>query len=302
VSLQRESDSRILILHMGATLDGKRVAEEVRRAVKDGVAHFLAQHGYVPGLATVLVGEDPVSRVYVGTKEKACREVGMQSIGYRLPATVTATEVFALIAELNARADVHGILIQLPLPAHLREEQLIEALAPEKDVDGLHPLNQGRLFRGEDGLQPCTPLGVMRLLEESGTQMAGKRAVVVGRSALVGKPVALLLLERHVTVTCCHSYTTDLAHEVREADIVVAAIGRPETIKGNWIKEGAVVIDVGISRLADGSLRGDVEFAPAKERAAFITPVPGGVGPMTVAMLLANTLKAAERQMRNGQP
>jgi methylenetetrahydrofolate dehydrogenase (NADP+) / methenyltetrahydrofolate cyclohydrolase len=297
-ALQRGSDSRILAPDMGIILDGKVVAQAVRHSVKDGVRRFVIQHGQAPGLATVLIGDDPVSRVYVGTKEKACREVGMQSFGYRFPATVTAAEVFTLIMELNTRTEVHGILIQLPLPRHFQKERLMESLAPEKDVDALHPLNQGRLLLGEEGLRPCTPLGVMRLLEESNVPLAGKRAVVIGRSMLVGKPVALMLLERHATVTCCHSYTADLASEVRGADIVVAAVGQPETIKGAWIKEGAVIIDVGISRLADGSLRGDVEFTTAKERAAFITPVPGGVGPMTVAMLLANTLKAAEKQTR----
>lgn len=286
---------------MGTILDGKVVAQVVRRSVKDGVARFLAQHGHAPGLATVLIGDDPVSRVYVGTKEKACREVGMQSSGYRLPATVPAAEALVLISALNTRAEVHGVLIQLPLPRHLEKERLIEALDPEKDVDALHPLNQGRILLGEEGLRPCTPLGVMRLLEESGLPLAGKKAVVVGRSTLVGKPVALMLLERHATVTCCHSHTADLASEVRAADVVVAAIGQPGVIKGDWIKEGAVVIDVGISRLADGALAGDVEFAAAKERAAFITPVPGGVGPMTVAMLLVNTLKAAEKQRGSGQ-
>lgn len=281
---------------MGTILDGKVVAQRIRHRLKERVAHFLARHGYVPGLATVLIGDDPVSRVYVSTKEKACREVGMQSVGYRLPAEVSVGKATALIAELNQRRDVHGVLIQLPLPQHLEKARLFESLAPEKDVDALHPLNQGRLLLGEEGLRPCTPLGVMRLLDETGIPLAGRKAVVIGRSTLVGKPVALLLLERHVTVTCCHSYTADLATEVRTADIVVAAIGRPETVKGAWIKEGAVVIDVGISRFTDGSLKGDVEFAVAKERAAFITPVPGGVGPMTVAMLLANTLTAAERQ------
>jgi methylenetetrahydrofolate dehydrogenase (NADP+)/methenyltetrahydrofolate cyclohydrolase len=286
---------------MGMILDGKAVAQAVRQSVKDDVARFVRQHGHAPGLATVLIGDDPVSRVYVGTKEKACREVGMQSFGYRLPATVTAAEAFALIMELKARTEVHGILVQLPLPEHLPKTRLIESLAPEKDVDALHPLNQGRLLLGEQGLRPCTPLGVMRLLDESGVSLVGKKAVVIGRSLLVGKPVTLMLLERHATVTCCHSFTADLASEVCNADVVVAALGQPETIKGAWIKEGAVIIDVGISRLADGSLRGDVEFAAARERAAFITPVPGGVGPMTVAMLLANTLKAAEQQMRSGQ-
>ncbi|MCL6508957.1 MAG: bifunctional methylenetetrahydrofolate dehydrogenase/methenyltetrahydrofolate cyclohydrolase FolD [Bryobacteraceae bacterium] len=286
---------------MGVILYGKRVAAAVRHEVRERVGRFLARYGQAPGLATILIGDDPVSRVYVNTKEKACREVGIQSFGYRLPATSTMAEVMALLAELNTRAAVHGILLQLPLPAHLDEDRLIRALTPEKDVDGLHPLNQGKLLRGEDGLRPCTPLGVMRLIDESGVRLPGKKAIVIGRSTLVGKPVAMLLLERNLTVTCCHSHTADLAHEVREADIVVAAIGRPEMIKGDWIKEGATVIDVGISRLADGSLKGDVEFVPAKERAAFITPVPGGVGPMTVAMLLANTLQAAERQRQTNQ-
>lgn len=287
---------------MATILDGKVLAQQARLSIKKEVAHFLARHGSVPGLATVLIGDDPVSRVYVGTKEKACREVGIQSFGYRLPETISAAEAFALITELNHRPDVHGILIQIPVPPHLDKDKLVEALAPEKDADGLHPLNQGRLLLGKEGLRPCTPLGVMRLIDHSGVPIAGKKAVIVGRSTLVGKPAALLLLERHATVTCCHSHTVNLAAEVRAADIVVSAVGHPEAIKGDWIKEGAVVIDVGISRLADGTLKGDIEFATAKERAAFITPVPGGVGPMTVAMLLANTLKAAEQQGRDDLP
>jgi len=283
---------------MGEILDGKALAQRVRQRLKDAVIGFQARHGHSPGLATLLVGDDPVSQVYVGTKEKACREVGMQSFGYRLPGTASAGEVRAVIQELNARAEVYGILVQLPLPAHLEKEKLIEAIAPEKDVDALHPWNQGKLLLGEEGLRPCTPLGVMRLLEESRVPLTGKKAVVVGRSMLVGKPVALMLLESNATVTCCHSHTKRLADEIRAADVVIAAVGHPEVIKGAWIKEGAVVIDVGISRLPDGSLRGDVEFTSAKERAAFITPVPGGVGPMTVAMLLSNTLKAAENRLR----
>ena len=285
----------------GIILDGKAVAHDVRRTVKVAITQFGAHHGHVPGLATILVGEDPASRVYVNTKEKACQEVGIRSFPYRFPATSTATEILALIAELNARSEVHGILLQLPLPAHLDQRTLILALAPEKDVDGLHPFNQGRLLLGEDALRPCTPLGVMRLIAQTGLPIAGKKAVVIGRSMLVGKPVALMLLEQHATVTCCHSHTVNLAAEIRSADIVVAAIGRPEMIKGEWIKPGAIVIDVGISRMTDNKLRGDVEFVAAKEQAAFITPVPGGVGPMTVAMLLANTLKAAERSMSNRQ-
>jgi methylenetetrahydrofolate dehydrogenase (NADP+)/methenyltetrahydrofolate cyclohydrolase len=280
----------------GVILDGKAIAQDVRQGVKERVGQFLRERGTVPGLATVLIGEDPASRVYVGTKEKACREVGMQSFPYHLPASTSVEEVLQLIAALNTQPEVHGILIQLPLPPHLEQRHLILALTPEKDVDGLHPLNQGRLLLGEEALRPCTPLGVMRLIEHSGVSVSGKKAVVIGRSMLVGKPVALMLLEQNATVTCCHSKTTDLATEVRSADIIVSAVGHPDVVQGAWIKPGAVVIDVGISRLIDGKLKGDVEFAVAKERAAFITPVPGGVGPMTVAMLLANTLKAAERQ------
>ena len=286
---------------MGEILDGKALAQRVRNGLKEAVGDFQAWHGCAPGLATLLVGDDPVSRVYVSTKEKACREIGMQSFGCRLPVTASADDVLTAVRELNARADVHGILMQLPLPLHLEKAKLIEAIAPEKDVDALHPWNQGKLLLGEEGLRPCTPLGVMRLLQESRVPLMGKRAVVIGRSMLVGKPVALMLLECDATVTCCHSRTERLADEVRAADVVIAAVGRPEVVKGAWIKEGAVVIDVGISRVADGSLKGDVEFDPAKERAAFITPVPGGVGPMTVAMLLSNTLKAAEAQLREEQ-
>lgn len=281
----------------GVILDGRAIAQSVRQAVKEEVDGFRVQYGSVPGLATILVGEHAASRVYVGTKESACQKVGIHSFGYRLPETTTASEVLVLIAELNARTDVNGVLIQLPLPPHLAQERFFEALDPDKDVDGLHLLNQGKLLRGEDGFRPCTPLGVIHLLEQTGVPLPGQKAVVIGRSHLVGRPLIFLLLEHHVTVTCCHSRTTDLAQEVRQADIVIPAIGQPGTIRGEWIKEGAIVIDVGISRLADGSLGGDVDFPTAKERAAFITPVPGGVGPITVAMLLRNTLKAARQQV-----
>src|SRR5262245_10041187 len=219
----------------------------------------------------------------------------MRSFGHRPGAGTTAAELLALVRDLGRRSDVHGILVQLPLPGHLDARAIIEALPPEKDVDGLHPINQGRLLAGESGLRPCTPLGVMRLIAETGTRVRGARAVVVGRSVLVGKPVALLLLEQHATVTMCHSRTADLGGEVAGADIVVAATGQAGLVRGEWIRPGAVVIDVGMNRGPDGKLCGDVEFAAARERAAFITPVPGGVGPMTVAMLLANTVSAAER-------
>jgi methylenetetrahydrofolate dehydrogenase (NADP+) / methenyltetrahydrofolate cyclohydrolase len=279
---------------VGQTIDGKRVAAAVRGEVRERVAR-LAAVGVVPGLATVLVGDDPASHLYVGSKEKACEEVGMRSFGHRLGAGTSAVELLALVRDLGRRPDVHGILVQLPLPGQLDARSIIEALPPEKDVDGLHPINQGRLLAGEAGLRPCTPLGVMRLIAETGTRVRGARAVVVGRSLLVGKPVALLLLEQHATVTMCHSRTADLAGEVGRADIVVAATGQAGLVRGEWIRPGAVVIDVGMNRGPDGKLCGDVEFAAARERAAFITPVPGGVGPMTVAMLLANTVSAAER-------
>ena len=279
---------------MGQTLDGKAVAAAVRREVQDRVAR-LKSAGLEPGLATILVGDDPASRVYVGNKERACGEAGIRSHGHRLAATTTQAELLALVGDLGRRADVHGILVQLPLPAHLDAQSVIESLPPAKDVDGLHPVNQGLLMAGQAGPRPCTPLGVMRLIDETGLTLAGRRAVVVGRSVLVGKPVALMLLERHATVTVCHSRTRDLAEEVGRADVVVAATGHPALVRGAWIRSGAVVIDVGINRGDDGKLCGDVEFAAAADRAAFITPVPGGVGPMTVAMLLANTVAAAER-------
>lgn len=255
----------------------------------------LAQRGRATGLATVLVGDDPASQVYVGSKERACREVGIESFGHRLPASTSQAELLDLVRTLAIDRRVHGILVQLPLPAGLDAQAVIEAIPPEKDVDGLHPVSQGRLLAGQPGLRPCTPLGVMRLLDEVGVQLQGARAVVVGRSLLVGKPVSLLLLERHATVTMCHSRTADLPGEVGRAEVVVAAAGRTGLVRGSWVRPGAVVIDVGINRGSDGKVRGDVEFAPAAERASHITPVPGGVGPMTVAMLLANTVTAAER-------
>ncbi len=281
---------------MGHTIDGKRVAAVVRSEVRERVAR-LASRGVVPGLATVLVGDDPASRLYVGNKEKACEEVGMRSFAHRLAASTGQAELLALVRELGRRRDVHGILVQLPLPPPLEARAVIETLPPEKDVDGLHPVNQGRLLAGEPGLRPCTPLGVLRLIDETGVALKGAHAVVVGRSLLVGKPVALLLLERHATVTVCHSRTVDLGAEVGRADVLVAATGQAGLVRGVWIRPGAVVIDVGMNRGPDGKLCGDVEFAAACERAAHITPVPGGVGPMTVAMLLANTVSAAEQAL-----
>jgi methylenetetrahydrofolate dehydrogenase (NADP+)/methenyltetrahydrofolate cyclohydrolase len=278
---------------VGALIDGKAVAAVVRREVRARV-EALSARGTVAGLATVLVGDDPASQVYVGNKQKACTEVGIRSFGHRLPAATTQRELLALVASLAANPDVHGILVQLPLPKGLDAQAVIEAIPPAKDVDGLHPVSQGKLLAGAPGLRSCTPLGVMRLIDETRTELKGARAVVVGRSVLVGKPMALLLLERHATVTMCHSRTRDLGEEVGRADVVVAAAGQIGLVKGAWIRSGAVVIDVGTNRGPDGKLCGDVEFAPARERAAFITPVPGGVGPMTVAMLLVNTITAAE--------
>ncbi len=273
-------------------IDGKAVAAAVRDEVRQAVER-LRERGIVPGLATVLVGDDPASATYVRSKRKACADTGINSIGHELPATTSQAELLALVGELNRRNDVHGILVQLPLPDHLDSHAILDAIDPAKDVDGLHPISQGRLLMGLPGLRSCTPLGIMRLLDSTGVELKGKRAVVVGRSNLVGKPIAIMLLERHATVTLCHSRTRDLADEVARAEVLVAAMGKTEFIRGEWIRPGSIVIDVGTNRKADGKLVGDVEFAGARERAAFITPVPGGVGPMTIAMLLRNTVSAA---------
>lgn len=277
---------------MGQVIDGKAVAATVRTEVRTQVAR-LVERGITPGLATVLVGDDPASQVYVRNKQKACEDVGMRSFGHRLPADTTQAALLALVRSLGDDPAVHGILVQLPLPSHLDPQAVIEALPPSKDVDGLHPLNQGRLMAGLPGFRPCTPLGVMRLLDEAKVPLQGANAVVVGRSLLVGKPVALLLLERHATVTVCHSRTRDLAAVVGGADVLVAAVGVAGLVRGAWIRPGAAVIDVGMNRGADGKLCGDVEYAAAAERAGCITPVPGGVGPMTIAMLLSNTVTGA---------
>ena len=279
---------------MAATvIDGKAVAADVRARVKDEVPGLTERLGRPPGLATVLVGDDPGSKVYVGGKEKACRAIGIESFGFHLPATTPESELVGLIDDLNRRNEVDGILVQLPLPPAIDSKRIIERIDPAKDVDGLHPVSQGRLLAGASGLRPCTPIGIMRLIDETGFDPKGSNAVVVGRSLLVGKPVALLLLERHATVTMCHTRTRDLAREVARADVLIAAAGKPSAIAGDWVKPGAVVIDVGINRTERG-LVGDVAFEAAARRASFITPVPGGVGPMTIAMLLKNTIAAAE--------
>ncbi len=276
-------------------LDGKALAQRIRAELA-AVVKQLAAAGVTPGLAVVLVGDDPASQVYVRNKARACREAGITAFDHALPANTTAAELAGLLERLNADPRVDGVLVQLPLPGGLDARAILAALDPRKDVDGLLPDNVGRLWLGQERFVPCTPLGVMRLLGEAGTALRGAEAVVVGRSHLVGKPVAALLLAADATVTMCHSRTRDLAQVVRRADVLVAAIGRPEAIRGDWIKDGATVIDVGINRLPDGRLVGDVEFQAAAARAAAITPVPGGVGPMTIAMLLCNTVDAARRR------
>jgi len=283
-------------------LDGKSLAESVRAEVKIGVDAFRASPGRVPGLDVVLVGDDPASQVYTRNKEKASNEVGMRGRLHRLGHDASEATVLALVAELNADPLVDGILVQLPLPKHVIEQKILDLIFPEKDVDGFHPINVGLLATGRPGLVPCTPVGCMRLLKLAGAELKGARAVVVGRSNIVGKPIAQLLLGEHATVTIAHSRTRDLAAVCREADVLVAAVGKAEMIRGDWIKPGAVVVDVGINRVdsgkGDGKTRlvGDVAFAEAKEVARAITPVPGGVGPMTIACLLQNTLTAASRR------
>ena len=276
-------------------IDGKAVAARLRAEVAQSAAGLRAR-GVAPTLAVVLVGDDPASAIYVRNKTKAAREVGVDVRDHKLPATISQAELLALVASLNADPEVDGILVQLPLPHPLDSDAVLHALDPAKDVDGLHPTSLGCLAQGRPVLAPCTPTGCMRLLREVDTEMAGARAVVLGRSLLVGKPTALLLANANATVTMCHSRTRDLADEVRRADIVVVAIGRPELVRGEWIKPGAVVIDVGMNRTADGKLLGDVDFPGASERARAITPVPGGVGPMTIACLLENTVAAATRR------
>jgi len=276
-------------------IDGKAIAAKVRGEVAQAVQALKAK-GVHPGLTVVRVGDDPASAIYVRGKRKDCEEVGIRSEEHHLPATAQQAELMALVARLDADPEVHGILVQLPLPKGLDERAILDAIDPRKDADGFHPFNAGALSIGIPGTpRPCTPAGVMRLLDEAKVDPKGKRALVVGRSNIVGKPMAIMLLERHATVTIAHSRTADLAAEVARADILVAAIGKAELVKGAWVKEGAVVIDVGMNRLDDGRLVGDVEYAAAAKRASAITPVPGGVGPMTRAMLLVNTIELARR-------
>lgn len=279
-------------------LDGKAVSQIVREEVKQQVDSFVARHGRAPALHVVLVGDDPASHVYVRNKEKAAKKAGIEGVTHRLPSETPQDELLALVRTLNDDKGVDGILVQLPLPKGLSEQPVLDLIDPAKDVDGLHAVNAGLLSAGREALVACTPQGCMRLIAEAGVQLKGLDAVVVGRSNLVGKPVAQLLLQQHATVTIAHSRTRNLDDLCRRADVLVAAVGRAKMVKGEWIKPGAVVIDVGINRLDDGTLVGDVDFEGAKERARAITPVPGGVGPMTIAYLLQNTVLAAEARLR----
>ncbi|MDY0269959.1 bifunctional methylenetetrahydrofolate dehydrogenase/methenyltetrahydrofolate cyclohydrolase FolD [Trichloromonas sp.] len=283
---------------MNKIIDGKAIAEQIRQTIAADVSALKAQ-GTTPGLAVVLVGEDPASRVYVSMKEKACAQAGIFSDEHKLPETTSEAELLQLIDRLNQDPRIDGILVQLPLPKQIDEGKVLEAISPKKDVDGFHPYNVGRLATGNPLFRPCTPYGVMKMLEYSGVDLKGKEVVVVGRSNIVGKPVALMCLAEHATVTICHSRTRNLAEQVGRADVVIAAVGQPEMIKGEWIKPGAVVIDVGVNRVGEKKLVGDVEFAAARERASAITPVPGGVGPMTITMLLYNTVESAKRRSAN---
>jgi methylenetetrahydrofolate dehydrogenase (NADP+)/methenyltetrahydrofolate cyclohydrolase len=274
-------------------LDGKAISLELKQSLKIANDIRLASGKRRPGLAVVLVGSDPASQVYVGSKRRSCEEIGFKSVSHDLPIDTSESMLLTLIDQLNADNEIDGILVQLPLPKHINTEAVIERIVPHKDVDGFHPYNIGRLAQRNPQLRPCTPKGIMTLLEKTGTDLHGLEAVIVGASNIVGRPMALELLLAGCTTTVCHRWTTSLELHVRRADLLVVAVGKPNFIPGEWIKEGAIIIDVGINRMEDGSLTGDVEFNIAKQKAAWITPVPGGVGPMTVATLLENTLYAA---------
>ncbi len=281
---------------MGARLiDGKALALGIREGIAKEVSALLAQTGIRPGLAAILVGDDPASKLYVKNKEKACDAAGIYVDEHKLPASTTQSELLALIGKVNADPKIHGILVQLPLPKQIDSKVILNAVSPEKDADGFHPYNMGHLVEGTAMFVPCTPKGIIKMIDSTGVPIEGKRAVVVGRSNIVGKPAALLLLHRHATITVCHSKTKDLPAVCREAEILVVAIGRAKFVTGDMVRPGAVVVDVGVNRLEDGTFVGDVDFGPASERAGWISPVPGGVGPMTIAMLLENTLESAKR-------
>ncbi|GMT47602.1 MAG: bifunctional protein FolD [bacterium] len=283
---------------MAATIiDGKKVAADIKLELKKEVEE-LKSKGVNPALSVVLVGENPASKKYVANKEKTCEALGIKSVAYKLPESATQEELLKLVDDLNANPDIHGILVQLPLPKHMNEKEVMHRIAPEKDVDGFGPDALGRLLLDEPGFVPCTPHGAMKMLEAYGVDPAGKKAVIVGRSVIVGKPLALLLLRKNATVTICHSRTPDLKGECLFADILCVAVGRAHMVKGDWVKEGAAVIDIGINVNEQGKLVGDVEFEKAKERAGWITPVPGGAGPMTIAMLMYNTVEAAKATLK----
>ncbi len=279
---------------MAEIIDGKKVAEQLRKEVREEVKKLREESGIVPGLAAVLVGNNPASQIYVRNKRKACEEVGIYSEEHNLPEETTESDLLSLVERLNYDEKIHGILVQLPLPKQVNESKILKAVSPLKDIDGFHPENMGLLVEGNPRFIPCTPYGIIKLLDYYSIEIQGKEAVVVGRSNIVGKPVSLLLLHRHATVTICHSRTRTLPEVTRRADILIAAIGRARFITDDMVKEGAVVIDVGINRLPDGKLSGDVDFERVGEKASYITPVPGGVGPMTIGMLLWNTFSSAK--------
>ncbi|MEH7441847.1 bifunctional methylenetetrahydrofolate dehydrogenase/methenyltetrahydrofolate cyclohydrolase FolD [Bacillus sp. JJ1122] len=281
-------------------IDGKEIAKKKKMEIVDQVTEMKKQD-FTPGLAVILVGDNQASRTYVNSKQKTAKELGMHNVLIEYPSSITEHELLAKIDELNNDEAIHGILVQLPLPAHINETNLIEAISPEKDVDGFHPLNIGRMMTGQDAFLPCTPYGVMVMLEEIGLDLAGKHVVIVGRSNIVGKPAGQLFLKENATVTYCHSKTKDLAEHTKKADIVVSAVGKAGLITADHIKPGAVVIDVGMNRDEQGKLCGDVAYAEVQEKAGYITPVPGGVGPMTITMLMYNTLKSAKNHLHNLQ-
>ncbi|MDQ0175134.1 bifunctional methylenetetrahydrofolate dehydrogenase/methenyltetrahydrofolate cyclohydrolase FolD [Bacillus chungangensis] len=279
-------------------MDGKKLAQKLRESMKKEVA-MLKEQGITPGLAVILIGNNPASRTYVNSKQKSCKALGMNSLLIEFPDTISEETVLDKIKELNDDHSIHGILVQLPLPVHISDMKVIDTIVPEKDVDGFHPINIGKMMTGQDAFLPCTPYGIMELLHDSGISIEGKHAVVVGRSNIVGKPIGQLLLNEHATVTYCHSRTKELTTYTKQADILIAAIGKANFITASHIKEGAIVIDVGINRDETGALCGDVDFEQVKDKASYITPVPGGVGPMTITMLLHNTLQSAKNQLQH---
>ncbi len=281
---------------MYTRIDGKEVSASVRNDITEKVKELSAK-GVIPGLAVIIVGNDPASRVYVNNKKKGCEQTGMNSFEYALPEETTTEELIALIEKLNGEKDVHGILCQLPVPEHIDEEKVLNAISPDKDVDAFHPVNCGKVMTGDYTFAPCTPAGMVEMLKYYNIPIAGKHCVIIGRSNIVGKPMAMLMLKENATVTVCHSRTQNLAEITKQADILVAAVGRPKFVTPDMVKDGAVVLDVGINRMEDGKLCGDVDFDAVCEKTSYITPVPGGVGPMTITMLLKNTLAAAEKTL-----